>query len=185
MPANAPEYPQLFTRAAEGHHLAVNSLGSLQDGTSLPLYFATGQGGQFTLNADIANIDHKRWEILLEDLSTGQLTDLTARGYTFEAGTTPADARFRLHFNLKSTTNTVAAEETGTVSVYGFDEKAYIRLNSTQQAQVSIFDMAGNRIVHQDIQGDASFRIGRTGIFLVKVVAGKQIQTRKIFIRSN
>jgi hypothetical protein len=123
---------------------------------------------------------------MLEDLKLAKTQNLTQNPiYSFSAVKNDSETRFLLHFG-----GAFGVNENGITrqfSIYSSGSMVYISNNSGAilKGDVIIYNMIGQLVMRQPLDETAltkiSFSSG-TGYYLVKVIAGNQVCSAKLFI---
>lgn len=92
--------PTLASLLTGGEMLSVNALPSMQHQTDVPLFFKSGQNGNFSFSYDLSLLDPTVMVALEDKKTAGAWIDLRSTPtYTFAASTTDNRHRFVLHFS--------------------------------------------------------------------------------------
>jgi M6 family metalloprotease-like protein len=169
---DVPEAAQIYTMGDK--ELAVNALPEV---ALVPLGIRAGTNSTLTLTAtEINNLG----TVTLEDTRTGIFTDIVTSAYTFNHVAGTNEIRFRLHFGP------LGMPETGspTAQIYSYYKTVYINLAEKQSSDIYIYTLSGQLLTSKlSATGINEIRIERTGIYLVKVLTGKGILVRKVYIQ--
>jgi len=142
----------------------------------LQLGFANDQSGTYGIGI---NQLHGITKATLEDTKTNTFTDLLEGAYSFSFEAGENDQRFKLHFSALA----VDDEKEQQASIYSYRKTAYINLNTLKQADIYIYNMAGQLITSREsATGLISINMETGGVYIVKVISNNDIQTKKIFI---
>jgi hypothetical protein len=182
------EAPQMHTRTPGGIKLAVNTLPELTANLILPLYYKAGVPGNYSLEVvSLINFEAST-QVLLEDLKTGQVTDLKGMTvYTFEASPLDDIARFRLHF-LTEPFGITETEINGNLTVYSYANDLYVESkdHSSLTASLMVYDLQGRLILSRELSGGSLYKIPMTvnpGMYLVEVIFDRGKTSTKVMIR--
>jgi len=187
--SSSPKTPQIYTLDSAGTKLAVNYLpSSLMNQVTVPLNFAVGVSGTYTITAGNVNIN-PAVAITLEDLKTKKLTDLNSSSYIFTSDTATNDGRFLVHFGPVPT-SVNDKNYANNLNIYTNHNQIVIQNNSssTEKGTILIYDMLGRLIVNQYMEPNAITRIDMTetnesqAIYFVKVITSNQTLTRKVCV---
>ena len=141
------------------------------------------KGGEVTFSAIFVPIEDKRF--WLEDRQTGLYTDLTTKSYTV---TLPANTYGTGRFFIVASANTPTGVETPPevpeIRVWTYNDKVIIKGMVSEGATCEVFDLQGQKVLISRLtDGELNIvdlvSISR-GVFLVRVVDGKQVYNRKI-----
>lgn len=163
------QLPQLYSISPGGEMLSINGMPETE---SVKLGFTAVSSGEFTIGA--AQLMESK-SAMLEDLKTGIITDLSKESYTFGYKAGDAPERFVLHFNL---------ELAGNTAIYTSGE--YIHINSASDADgtVQVYDLTGRLMAETQLTGNATSMLSPgTGVWLVKVIQGTDVNTKKVYSR--
>jgi hypothetical protein len=152
------------------------SINSLPETNMVPVGVKIGTTGTYTIAAtEINDMPYAT----LEDTKTGIFTELAKSSYTFNFTPGEDEMRFKLHFSALS----VDEEINQQASIYSFHKTAYINQNTLKVADIYIYNAAGQLITsHESATGLLAVQLQTSGVYIVKVISNKQIQTKKIFI---
>jgi len=143
-------------------------------------------GGEVVFSAITVPIGtYKFW---LEDRSTGIYTDLTAKSYTV---TLPANSYGTGRFFIIASTNTPtgierpSTDDTG-VRVWISSRKIIISGKVSDRAVCELYDLQGSKLLDRRLAEEELNTIdipsGLSGVFLVRIVDGGKVTTRKVAI---
>ncbi len=180
---NAPEFPQFYS-ILDSRQYAFKALPADYENRLIPLGFEMVQAGTFQLQAsEIKNFDPDI-NVYLEDLLTGQVTELKeGQQITFTSSPLDDPHRFNLHF-MKSYYG-VNEESLSSTSIYSINDIVYIQMPFAASGEVVIYDLTGHEMIRQAMRGTALVKIKvdfKTGYYLVKVQTGDQFITGKVFL---
>jgi hypothetical protein len=169
--AEDPQIPQVYS--VGGTQLSINSL---PETSMVPVGVKIGTTGSYTIAAtEINDMPY----VSLEDTKTGIFTELAKSSYTFNFTSGEDEMRFKLHFSALS----VDDEKEQQASIYSYRKTAYINLNTLKQADIYIYNAAGQLIyTRESANGLLSINMETGGVYIVKVISNNDIQTKKIFI---
>jgi|GEM_PF-2857798 len=169
--SDAIQIPHIYTIG--GTLLSINSL---PETSMVPVGVKTGTTGSYTIAAtEINDMPY----VSLEDTKTGIFTELAKSSYTFNFTSGENELRFKLHFSALS----VNEEKEQQASIYSYRKTAYINLNTLKQADIYIYNTAGQLIYTRESAGGLiSINMETGGVYIVKVISNNDIQNKKIFI---
>ena len=178
--------PQLYLTQLD-RKLSINHLATLEENERIvSMSFMAGTDGEQHIIANLENIPNT--DISIEDKQTGKFHDLVKNPeYTFTASVDDNPDRFNLHFKSKTfgiEPNFLSNE----VNVYSNAKNIYIISEGdalNYSGSVEVVDTFGRTILKQQL--DKSDRIiipvsTESGCFIVRVIKGNVINTKKIFI---
>ncbi|MBN1339626.1 MAG: choice-of-anchor I family protein [Bacteroidales bacterium] len=170
--SSAPMVPQLYSTTG-GQDLAINSLPATG---SVPVSFTAGMSGAYTLKAvESGDFDN----IVLEDLLTGEITDLKVNSYTFDYEAGQKEDRFNIHFNLQGQTSTL-----DDINIYSGNGNIYIIMPLGISGQVHVFSVMGQNILSSAInEGLNVITVNYSGNCIVKLETAEGVKTRKVLIK--
>jgi len=168
-----PELPQLFTISGD-NNLSINVL---PESEAVSAGFKAGAEGTFTISAtEITGIEN----VILEDLVTGILTDLSGSDYTFSYTTADPDNRFMIHFMTVS----VPEQLENMVNIYSTGKQVNIYLPMETQGEAVVYNTMGQQIATTGLSSrDNHITLQESGIYLVNVNIEGQVISKKIFIK--
>lgn len=179
--------PQLFSATQqESLALTINALNLPAEGVSLPISLQLEVDGQLTLEfVNVATFD-PAFELLLEDLLTGQVYDLRSTPSLLldHLPSNPSD-RFVLHV-VKVTA--LPFVDAGCCKIWSMDDAVLFTHPSAHgsRLEVCITDMAGRLIVSKTCFNSSlnSLKVpGFTGLLVVSVKNNQNNSTKKIFLK--
>ena len=165
-----PLLPQIYSITPGGDILSVNGLPATE---SVKLGFTAVSSGEFTIGATELM---ETGTAALEDLKTGIFTDLSKENYTFSYKAGEPPARFILHFNMDpSDSETV---------IFASGYWLYVNTGSDKEGNVQVYSLMGRMMIQAELTGNLT-RISSpgTGFYLVKVVQGTDVSTKKVYVR--
>lgn len=176
--------PQLFSILSDNTQLSVNTLNWGSDHEVIPLGFACGENGSYTISASNLESFYSNETIFLEDHLTGTSQDLRAfPSYTFSAESGESLDRFTLKFFNPSFG--VAEPVAGGMKIYSSGEMLYVnnQRSGELQGDVYIYDVLG-KLVFQDRLQNVPINTYHVklikGYYLVKVVSGNSSCSEKV-----
>ncbi len=176
--------PGLFTVKPDGDY-SVDFRGEPGPMT-IPMNFIAGADGNYQLAASQFESFSPSASIILEDLKLDKSQNLMQNPvYAFTATTYDAEARFLLHFG--GTFGLNEQGDAGYFSIYSSGSTVYISNNSGVliKGEVIVYSMIGQPLLQQPLGDGLSTKIslsGSTGYYLVKVIAGDQVCSGKVFV---
>lgn len=156
------------------------------DKNFIPVGIDLKNGGSITFSADVELLgNYKFW---LEDRKSGTFTDLNTNTYTV---TLPANNYGTGRFFIIASTNTPTgiekpqAEDTG-VRIWTSNGNVVIKGEVSDRAICTVYDLRGRRILETSLDDGEINTIalpsGIHGVYLVRVVDGAKVTTRKMVI---
>ena len=149
----------------------------------VPVGIDSEKGGEVTFSAySVPLASYKFW---LEDLKTGIFTDLSSNSYT---ATLPANTfgtgRFFIYASTNIPTAVTEPPEAPEIRVWTYNDKVIIKGFVSEKATCEVYDLQGQKVLISRLtDGELNIvdlvSISR-GVFLVRVVDGMKVFTRKI-----
>ncbi|MCD4695045.1 MAG: T9SS type A sorting domain-containing protein, partial [Bacteroidales bacterium] len=177
------ESPQLYSIMQDIDY-SVNVLSSLTSDMIIPLGIEVGVPEIYTISvAELINIDNDV-EVVLEDIKENTFIELSANTtYQFTADPLDDHHRFNLHF--KNSNFGIDEEDNKGIHIYSYNDIIYIQTREIQDAEIAIFNITGQGIIRERINGGLSrIKISNgTGYYIVKVQTDEFITIKKVFIR--
>lgn len=165
--------PQIYTLAGS-EELAVNAIPEAQ---STPMEFVANGSGSYTIEAIEAS-DFST--VILENLATGETTNMLTDSYTFEyeEGTT---AHFVIHFSPLGIGDNAA----NSVSIWSSENKVYVQTSNTDRGDIVVYNMMGQEVVRTDINpGMNIIPMDEVNTYyVVKVLTSDKAVTGKVYIK--
>nr|NQU93918.1 T9SS type A sorting domain-containing protein [Bacteroidota bacterium] len=121
-------------------------------------------------------------EAILEDTKTETFHNLINGNYEFVWDITDDEKRFKLHLDAVGIEENIADES----SVLIFASNRQIFIKGAESGEVIVSDMMGRVVMEENINGRELNTIPlklKTGIYVVMVRSGNEVQTEKIYIK--
>jgi hypothetical protein len=162
--------PQLYT-TLNGLAFDQNAVVSAD---MMSLNFEAGANGIYTIEAYQSDMDY----VVLEDLYTGETTDLLADSYTFAYDTKEPSDRFVIHF----TPGTVGSD---IVNIWSNANSIYVSIPSDINGDIVVYNVTGQEVVRQTAErGLNIIEMSQSdSYFVVEVIAEEMTETGKVFIK--
>ena len=179
--------PTLYTRN-NNVFMAINTYHSIEETPSIDLGMWPGTNGNFTLTfAGIDNFDATT-VIMLEDKTSGQLTDLRANNtYTFNQTISENPDRFVIYFSepVVSGVNNVTA---GACTIFSSGNTLYVDFSNLENvnATIDIYNVLGQQMSSEKFGSSGIYSkqmSSSAGYVMVKTANGGIVQTGKFFIK--
>jgi len=174
------EAPQLYS-ILPGEKAAINTLPSYTANQYVPLGLKTGASATYLLSVDGITGFDPALPIRLDDLKLGTTHDLRVNpAYSFTAAPGDAENRFRIRF-----VSATGIDETGESDIAIWSADGYIHLTHASPAEgtVYVYSTSGQLVAASAINtSETLLRISATGVYVVKVVTGDTIFTRKVIV---
>jgi len=182
--------PQLYTLTPnlDSIMLTMNVLDIISDSMIIPLCLEVGNTGIYTITASEISTFAPGVKIYLEDLKTGNVTNLMQNQvYSFTADTNDNRLRFLLRFDFM--TNSIdKPEDEDPFYVYSFDKNIYVNINDLDgNANIRVCDILGREL--QSIKADKarlkkiSLHDQPNAIYIVILETKLRVYTEKIYLR--
>ncbi|MCB2219690.1 MAG: lamin tail domain-containing protein [Bacteroidetes bacterium] len=170
--AFTPEAPQIFSNL--NGYLSINSLPQTN---VVPIDVKAGQADSFTISALETGTGET---LILEDLFTGETTDLLNSSYTFNYNVADEN-RFLLHFTTLGISENNASE---LFNIYSFGSEVYVSSSELATGSIHVYNLMGQEITQKQLNNELTrVSIDRTGYYIVNVVSDKGISSEKVFIQ--
>lgn len=183
----AIECPQIYSTINNDTNVAINTLPQITDNLTVPVGFTVGVPGTYSITGNSIETFHGEVIITLLDQKTGVSQKLNNNPvYTFTADTLDDPNRFLVIFGLIPF-GTIDHQTGETVQIYSFGDAVFIKTiaASTINGKVIIYDPVGKDLFHGNLSGYEITRLSpglNTGYYIVKVVTGESVYSKKIFI---
>jgi len=180
--------PQLFT-VNSTDTLAIQSLPlSPAQKTNVQLGFRSGLSGNYTLQLTEMNFTVDT-SLYIKDLITAKMYKLkTTPSLVFSYHTGDAPVRFQIMFNPYLVgINQIANSTDGNVNIYAYQNQIYVNVDAeklAENSQVYIYNILGELILKQKLTtiGISRYTLNKpVGAYIVKVVSGNLVSTKKVF----
>jgi hypothetical protein len=184
---NVAEAPQFYSVISENEFYSVNVLPSNQllEGSTVQLGFETAIPGVYSITASELNSIDLSIPVFLEDIKLQVITNLRQEEtYTFNTELSDDNKRFILHFGEPNAVNDIATSNE--IAIWSFGQDIYVKTPEKMSGTVEVYDMMGitvfsDRIVNSDIYKLTLNK--NTGYYVIKVLSGKRIISKKVLIR--
>jgi len=174
------EAPQLYSILSD-EVAAVNTLPSIGSNPLVPLGLKVGAESSYTLTFEGMESFDSQIPLRLDDLKLGISKDIrTDPVYSFTAAPGDAENRFRLRF-----ASAIGFEDPEASNILISSERNVIRVNYMGSAAgtIHLYNDAGQLLSTQALsRGETTMSAAATGIYLVKVITGKSVVTKKVVV---
>ena len=166
------DVPEIFTKNGTSN-LVINGMNSIPYDTEIPLGFATGETGSFSLSAtEFKNFDAGT-RIMLKDKNTPNTEVEISNGlaYSFSSqATTPTTDRFSLIFRAPETTTGINANERMNTQVF-VNAANQITIIAPEKSNYAIYNAVGQLTENGILNAKHETRNNKltTGVYVVKV----------------
>jgi hypothetical protein len=140
----------------------------------MTLNFTSGTNGIYTIEAYESDMDY----VVLEDLYTGETTDLLSESYEFAYNTQEPSDRFVIHFTPGTVGNDV-------VNIWSNANSIYVTIPSDINGDIVVYNVTGQEVVRQNAERGMNIieMAQNDSYFVVKVIAEEMTETGKVFIK--
>jgi hypothetical protein len=176
-----PGYAPQFYSTVGAEKISTNSLPYLNEETVIPMGFVKNQGNSYSiqLKQTIENLD-----IIMVDLQTGVYHHFSQSSiYSFAAATSDDPNRFVLKF---SPTGIEESSENDPMKVFSHGKTITILNPKKLSGILRVFNISGQEVNRQKINGDETFRTDTglsAGVYIVNVIIPEGIIKQKIIIQ--
>ncbi|MDD3876994.1 MAG: T9SS type A sorting domain-containing protein [Bacteroidales bacterium] len=181
--AEIEEYPQIYSSDAQNDYV-INSYPQLIENKSVNIGFTTSFDGDHTISANNINSFNSNVSLHLEDLQTNTLIDLkNQNSYTFNTSKGTHNNRFIVHFTLTPTS--IGNELENAISVFANENNIYISNSLNENFSVTIYNLLGQEVVSEQINGGGLHKISTnliSGQYIVRITGINKSISEKVFI---
>jgi hypothetical protein len=165
--------PQIYTTAS-GEKLAINAL---PETPVVPMGFTSVTSGEYTIEA----IETSEFtNVVLEDRTTGEQTDLLTGSYTFNYTVGDDADRFFIHFTPLGIGDNAAAS----INIWSNDHKIYVQ-SPDISGDIVVFNMMGQEVIRTEIEPGLNTIPVNDGnaYYVVKVISSDVAKTGKVYVK--
>ena len=177
--------PQLYSKLSETERVSTNRISDFEEELVIPLGFKSFLNREFTFTASNAASFGENVEVYLVDAQKGTRINLkTNPAYTFTAVANELTERFSIHLLKSTSVNDVTSAEG--LRIYSFGSEIFIYSSENPDVKISVFNITGQQVYSQRMALDGPKQLTLnvpTGWYVVKVVTGQTMVSRKVFIR--
>jgi hypothetical protein len=158
------------------------------DSLVVPVGVDCEAGGEVTFSAETVPLDN--YSYILEDMTTGKLTDLSTDKYTttIPAGTSGI-GRFYLRTKGSGTTDITPEPEDPdllNVRIWSHDNVIYVKGSVSGKAMAIVFDMQGH-MIYDNFLVEGTYNTvpitnATNGIYIVKITDGTKVIIKKVML---
>jgi len=153
------------------------SINTLPETNSVKMGMRVKTTGTYTINATENN---GLGNIKLEDIKTGVFTNLNNNSYTFTFNEGESEERFIVHFE----TTSVNENELETNNIYASHRSIIIDLLQKANGNIFVYNISGQLVASAPaLQGINKISMMNSGYYIVKIISGKSVQVKKIWIQ--
>ncbi len=179
------QIPYLSAICSDEVRASVYAFKPTDETTIVPLYFKVSEEQQIIFEIETfgkwARID----KVTLEDSYLNTFTVLSdGKAYSFDATPSDDESRFKLH--LEGSTGIADNSTIRDLDIYTFDNNLYLDCNRVLNAEIRIYNITGQEMLHSKICIDGLQQIPlnlNTGWYMVSVISSEGISSRKVFVR--
>lgn len=179
------QMPQVYTSSTDERMLAINSIPSVSESTSIPLSIRVPESGSpVNLNLSLTEITgvFADQTIVIHDKKENQYYyPSNAPAYAFTASNEDDPDRFTIYF---TTVGVPETELASMMSAYTYGDILFVssQLNSVL---VEMFNIHGQRVLSREVgQGLSSIPVSLpAGTYMIKMVGAGETATRKVVIK--
>ncbi len=179
----ASDVNHLYTKTADGSELAINALTSIEENTSIPVYFEVAHNGTYSLTASELETIAGSVPVWLEDLKTGAVQNLRENAvYAFSANVNDNVNRFKLTFAVLG----VDDKPLQNVNIWSVDKNIHMQLPVVVKGNVRVTNAAGQTLLNSEINAVGEYVIHApvaAGIYMVTITSNEGTVTKKVFIK--
>jgi hypothetical protein len=167
-----PILPQLYTIGEFNQSINV-----LPETNAILAGFRSGVDGTFTISIDEMNgMSH----VILEDLFTGELTNLLEGNHIFNYNTSDIDERFIIHFAPLSVGDNAARN----VNIWSYGNEVIVMVPELTNGQVKVYNMMGQEVVSSSVtSGRNVITVPQPGNYVVTLISNEVVRTEKVVIK--
>jgi hypothetical protein len=172
--STASSVPTLYTKA-DGLAISINGMPATE---SVGMYFSCETAGTYAIEAvETGTFAY----VVLEDLVSGEQTDLLAGAYTFDY-TEAGDLRnFIVHFTPLG----IGQLSAGNVNIWSLDNNIMVNVPSNVTGEIAVYNMMGQQVVRTDIAGtETQIKVSDVNTnYVVKVISESSTVTGKVYVK--
>jgi hypothetical protein len=174
--------PQLYSILDDETILSINEFPQNKTEEIVKLGVKVGKESTYTITAPSIN-DFEN--VMLEDLKSDKITDLTSEAYEFTAAPDDDEHRFNLHLTKSSTIGVEENSELAGVNVYAHDQNIYFNADENlTNGTMTIYNTIGQVVMTSNVEtGSEIIRMENRGAYIVKVQSNEGSLTEKVIIK--
>ena len=181
---NVAESPQIYT-ISENKNYSVNVQGELSENLVIPVGYEMKISGDYSIEAsEIQNVGSE-FDVLLEDILTGEMIDLRRNPiYNFILSYGDDVHRFNLHFT-KSAIN-INEKSEDLIIIYSNDKSVLISLDQPADCNIQIVDLTGKIVGKYNYANLKSTTLNlnvERGYYVVRIITSEIVASEKVFIK--
>ena len=181
--AGIEEVPNFFTRAGSTE-LSINTFGTIDENTVIPVHIRTNAKGIYSVNANAIQFSDSYLNAYLEDLKEGTFVKVTDEmDYVFSINADDSEHRFNLVFKDSRLDE---PQLVSSVRIFSYDNVVHVSKEGEASMDVFVYDILG-RVVTNELrtyENELNISVpGQAGTYVVKVISNDFQETKKVFIR--
>ncbi len=181
--------PQLYWLSGDQHPVSIFRHPHPTKNISIMLGFEMGVAGEVEMRFEGVGNLSLEGSVWLEDLKTGQMTDLLQEDvYAFDHDTGNDAERFVLHVTTETPSGVPGRQELPFHLLYATERQIHASVPSLagQPAEAEVFDMLGRSVQRQEIvltAGTTALPPLLPGAYVVRLVTGNQVFTGRVVVK--
>ena len=179
----ASEVNHMYTKTIDGSELAINTLTSIEQNTSIPVYFEVAHSGMYNITASELETIAGNIPVWLEDLKTGTVQNLRENAvYSFNANVNDNANRFKLTF----ATLGVDDKPLQNINIWSVGKNIHMQLPVVVKGDVRVTNAAGQTLLNTEINAVGEYVIHApvaAGIYMVTITSNEGTVTKKVFVK--
>ncbi len=168
------DLPQIYTTAGTDK-LAINALPATD---MVPMGFTSATSGEYTISA----IETSEFsEVYLQDLVTGQVTNLLSESYTFDYVTGDDANRFIIHFAPVG----IGELNAQNVKIWSLENNIIVNVPANVTGEIAVYNMMGQEVARTDIEAfETQIAVSDVNTnYVVKVISKSSAVTGKVYVK--
>ncbi|MEZ5197046.1 MAG: T9SS type A sorting domain-containing protein [Bacteroidales bacterium] len=167
------EMPQIYSMA--NGYMSINTLPATK---MVPTGFRSSIPGQFTISA-VETSDFS--DVILEDLVTGEQTNLLTNSYTFTSSVDDNEDRFIIHFTPLAVPENSASD---LISIYSYHNNVYVSVPENTNGNIVVYNVSGQVVANANITGTLNvITLDESAFYIVKVQGDNSVTSEKVFVK--
>lgn len=165
---------QIYTTAG-ADQLAINALPATD---MVPMGFTSATSGEYTIGA----IETSEFaEVYLQDIVTGDVTDLLNDSYTFDYVTGDDANRFIIHFAPVG----IGELNAQNVKIWSHDNNIMVNVPADVTGEIAVYNMMGQEVARTDIEAfETQIQVSDVNTnYVVKVISDNSAVTGKVYVK--
>lgn len=183
------DFVEMFSIEEPGKY-AINCKNTIYDELSIPLGVRANAGGTYKIRRQVIENIPGNIDVYLEDRENKEgeslinLREKSEHEFTLSAKGTYTE-RFALVFKESTATNIGGGKENDVVFIYGHNQSININGKGINGSLYEVYTTDGVIVNSGQLKHDGlnSINIGRTGLYIVRVISGNDIISKKVLLR--